>query len=375
MISGSRWGSQPAWAGLAALLCVAGLIELVVWLAPAPARVLVAVAATVPVALAGRRPMTALLLVHGTLAVDAAVRRTDEFVVAALLAMMATVYAVAASRPVHRAVPGLAVALLLAELGILLDPDSVAGDHVFAAILLTVPWLAGVAVRHWRDQALELERVGEELREAQEARVQLGVTTERMRMARDLHDSTAQALNAVIVHAEAAEEALTRDPDEVVTALRRIQQVGRSALADTRQVVEALRGDGTGNDPRLVHLEQLVETFSQTGMHVVWSIDPPPEPLPAAVEAAAFRIVQEGLTNVLKHSQARSAEVVIGHDGGALITSVHDPGPPRRSPGGAAPGHGLVGMRERAALVGGTLQVDSRSGFTVRARLPVGAQR
>jgi signal transduction histidine kinase len=265
------------------LLTGLGLVELVVQLEPTPARLLGTLLTTAPIALAAWRPYAALAVLFGVQLLDAALRRSDDFVVAALLAMMVSLFAVAVTRPARQALPGLAAGLVLANVGIALDPSTVAGDHVFAAILLTGPWLAGVAVHHWRRQAIELERVGQELRAAQDDRLQLGLTLERMRVARDLHDSTAQALNAVIVHAEAAEEALTRDPDGVAVALRRIQQVGRMALADTRQVVEALRGDGGDGEPRLAHLDRLVATFADTGLEVDCRVEETDAPLPAAV--------------------------------------------------------------------------------------------
>lgn len=333
---------------------------------------------TAPVALATRIPYAALVIVHVASAVDAVARRTDEFTVATLLAMMLTVLLVALAHPWPRALPGLLLALAAATVAIVADPRTVAGDHVFAAILLTMPWVAGLVVRHWRARSVELERLGARLLAAQDAEVRLGVLHERLRVARDLHDSTAQALNAVVVHAEAAEEALTRAPDRVGPALHRIQEVARASLADTRRIVEALRSerfDGT-HQPRLAQLDRLVDTYAAAGLDVAWTPAAAVADLPAEVDAAAYRVVQECLTNALKHSTSRSAQVAVGmgaERADDLVVRVHAPGPARQG-GDDAAGFGLVGMRERVALVGGRLEIDrGEDGFTVTAHLPVGA--
>jgi signal transduction histidine kinase len=246
------------------------------------------------------------------------------------------------------------------------------GDHVFATILLTVPWLAGWALRRWRERAAELERLTAQLSAERQRHARLVVAAERGRIARDLHDSLAQTLNAVVVHAEAADAARGHDEEQVGRSLERIRQVSRDALQEMRLLLGQLRGDASGVDglPRLGDLERLVAEARSQGLSVEVEHRGEPRPLGAGVDAAAYRILQESLTNAARHAPGSTVRVCVsfGDDLRLSVRSSMVPAPTaaRRS------GYGLLGMRERAALVGGELTTGPDGGdFLVTARLPV----
>lgn len=226
---------------------------------------------------------------------------------------------------------------------------------------------------------MQLEALTRQLQAQREESNRLAVSAERGKIARDLHDSLMQALHVVVVHAEAAEEALERSPERTRESLHRIQSVGRDSLAETRQVLGMLRsshGHSGVVAPRLSDLDGLLDSVRAAGVGVTIRIEGSARPLPASVNMSAYRIVQESLTNVLKHANAREARVLLRYDDDGLDVEIVDDGrvaQPVHGPDGELGGYGLLGMRERTALLGGTLSAapSGEGGFAVRARLPL----
>ncbi|MBA9002540.1 sensor histidine kinase [Thermomonospora cellulosilytica] len=237
----------------------------------------------------------------------------------------------------------------------------------------------GDAVRSRRGWAAEtrerLRRVEEETgRQARQA-----ITEHRLRIAREIHDITAHTLAVVAVQINVAADALPDEPEEARRTLEVAADVSRQAIDELRTAVRVLRDDPgdpgglvTAPPPGLPELDALVDGARATGLRVTLHRTGTPGPVSPTVALTAYRIVQEALTNVVKHASASRAEVRVGHDQGALRIEVTDDG--RGPSGSGGGGHGLVGLAERAAGVGGTLTAGpgETGGFQVRARLPLG---
>ncbi|RKN10094.1 sensor histidine kinase [Streptomyces radicis] len=232
-----------------------------------------------------------------------------------------------------------------------------------------VPLLLGEVVRGRH----ELARRADEERERETARL---VREERVRIARELHDIVAHTVTAMTVQAGLALDAFDTRPELARTALAQVRASGREAVRELRTTVTILRDEGgepAAPAPRLAQLPELVGRVPlRVTLHAPAEGDGPG--VPPVVELAAYRIVQEALTNVVKHSGARHAAVSVRAVDGGLLVEVTDEGPAAPSPG---TGFGLLGMRERAAAVGGTLEYGALpgGGFRVRALLPVAAER
>ena len=240
----------------------------------------------------------------------------------------------------------------------------------FGCALLAGVWIVGRAVRERREYAA---RTAERLAER-------AVTEERLRIARELHDIVAHGMSLIAVKAGVANHVLRERPEEAHDALRLIETTSRGALTEMRRMLGVLRADGDdppadlGPAPGLAGLPGLAERAAMAGVRVdtdVRGVDG----LPEGVALAAYRIVQEAVTNVIKHAAPATCCVVVTGEADALTVEVTDDGPGTRvSPEIPGTGHGLVGMRERAAVYGGTLTAGPRpgGGFAVTARIPIG---
>jgi signal transduction histidine kinase len=204
------------------------------------------------------------------------------------------------------------------------------------------------------------------------------VVEERTRIARELHDVVAHHVSAIVIRAQAAERLAPGRPEVAVEALRRIADAGKEALTGMRHAVQVLReADGDravelAPQPTLADLRGIVERLAPVGLDVEIAL---PDPLPAVdpqVELAAVRIAQEGVTNALRHAEARRAVVRVAEEAGHLVVAVDDDGRSGKAPALSASGHGLRGMAERAAACGGRLDIDRSDlgGWSVRATLP-----
>ena len=202
---------------------------------------------------------------------------------------------------------------------------------------------------------------------------------ERARIARELHDVVAHSVSVMVVQAGAAEEVLAAAPDRAREPLRSIQDTGRQALVELRRLLGVLRTDGSeaalAPQPGLDQVAALAAQVREAGVAVDLRVDGERDRVPAGVDLAAYRIVQEALTNVLKHAGASHAAVRVGYRPDLIELEIFDDGCATPATGQATngTGHGLIGMRERASLYGGVVEARPRpeGGFAVRARLPV----
>jgi signal transduction histidine kinase len=203
----------------------------------------------------------------------------------------------------------------------------------------------------------------------------VAVAEERARIARELHDIVAHAVSVMVLQAGAVRHKLPGPQTEAREALRRVEQAGRGALAEMRHLLDAMREEGEhvelGPQPGLDRLDALLHDIGRAGLPVCLQVDGDPLQLPPGIDISAYRIVQEGLTNALKHAQASQAEVSLHYNAEALQIEVSDNGR------GAVPsdgrGHGLIGIRERVKLYGGDMSTRNRNGggFTLSAQLPL----
>ncbi len=240
-------------------------------------------------------------------------------------------------------------------------------------LIVATPWLVGRSVRA-RSQRMAL------LESEQHQREQVAVADERARIARELHDVVAHSVGVMVVHAQGAGRLLDRDPARAREALETIERTGQTALDEMRRALGVLRRPDAGAplapQPGMGDLGALVEQARESGLTVELVTEGTPTPLPADVDRSAYRIVQEALTNTLKHAGPVRARVTVRYAGGELELEIADDGAPGRVQNGAPAaggGHGLVGMRERVGLYGGDLHADHRpeGGFVVRASLPI----
>ncbi|MDA8332190.1 MAG: sensor histidine kinase [Candidatus Dormibacteraeota bacterium] len=219
------------------------------------------------------------------------------------------------------------------------------------------------------DQRLLVEREGEKLSRAREE--------ERAGIARELHDVIAHSVSLMVLQAGAARRVARRQPALAEESLATIETTGREALQETRRLLGLVRAGASelAPQPTLHDLEELARTMGQSGLEVRLAISGTPMPLSPGVELSAFRIVQEALTNTLRHSDAQRADVEVTYESECLRLRVTDSGRPRDGSKGL--GHGLLGMRERVALFGGTIRAEPgpTGGWRVDAALPLGGGR
>jgi signal transduction histidine kinase len=236
-------------------------------------------------------------------------------------------------------------------------------------VFLIAAWLLGESIGSRRAYVREIEEKAERLEREQETEARRAAAEEQARIARELHDVVAHALSVIVVQAGAAADVFEVDPKLTRGPIHAIDGAARAALADLRRVLGVLQQDTDyAPQPGMSRLDGLVEQVRATGLQVALEIEGRPRPLPAAVDLSAYRIVQEALTNVLKHADADHARVRIQYDD-ALVVEVSDDG---NGPVNGAAGSGLIGMRERTALLGGTIEAGAAAdgGYRIRASLP-----
>jgi signal transduction histidine kinase len=241
---------------------------------------------------------------------------------------------------------------------------------------LVAAWLLGAYIRTRREYLRAVEERAAQLEREQEANARRAAAEEQARIAREVHDVVAHNLSVIIVQATAAEEVFASDPAEAQRAVRTIGSTARRALDELRYVLGASgQLPMLAPQPTLGGLEALLEQVRATGLEVELEIVGEQRELPPALELSAYRIVQEALTNTLRHAAAEHATVTLRFDPEAVSVDVLDDGSATTSAGGGN-GRGLIGMRERVTTFGGQLEAgpDNAGGFRVRARLPV-AQR
>jgi signal transduction histidine kinase len=265
-------------------------------------------------------------------------------------------------------VPATAAAAFAA---IAVDGEAVPSDFVAFALFLVGPWWVGRLVRQRTRQADALVRLAELERDRETA---AAVQEERARIARELHDIISHAISVVTVQTQAVRLRLTPEHAREADDLRGVEATARQAMAEMRRLFGVLRVDGApaslAPQPGLDQLDRLVSQVRGSGLQLDVEIEGERVPLPPGVDLAAYRIVQEALTNVVRHAGSAPARVRLDYGDSVLAVTVEDDGPGRARASGR--GHGLLGMRERVALYGGTLETGSANGggFRVHARLP-----
>jgi signal transduction histidine kinase len=306
--------------------------------------------------------------------------------------VVVTVFSVGAYAEPRRAAVGCALVIGWFWLGALIDNAQHPGrrgpsDFVFVSVVFGGAWLLGRALRGRGERAAQLEQRAAQLEADQQAKAHAAVAAERARIARELHDVIAHSVSVMVIQAGAAEQLLEKTPERARGPLLAVQDTGRQTIVELRRLLGILRDDGQelslAPQPGLAGLELLLEEMRQAGLPVQLQVEGQPWPLPPGLDLTAYRIVQEALTNSLRHAGPAQAEVILRYQDHAVELEILDDGrgPGSRDGSGEQSGHGLAGMRERIALYGGTLEAGprattpgaARAGYVVRARLPTGA--
>jgi signal transduction histidine kinase len=299
-----------------------------------------------------------------------------------LLAPAAAVYAVATNLSVRRALAASAVTLIvLLAATANSNPFGTAtgGTVVVLPVLFAAVCLGGIAVANRRAFVASIQARAD-------AEAAQRIDEERLRIARELHDVVAHTMSTINVQASAAAMVLTERPEAAADSLQAIRTASKNGLRELRAILNVLRqaddAEPTAPAPGLAQVDALIAGATQAGLPTTLSVTGEPAALPAGVDLAAYRIIQESLTNAIRHAGPATATVALTYRGARLLIEVTDTGRGLAAPGvrdlsaagGGTQGHGLVGMRERAAAAGGTFRAGPApgGGFAVGAELPFG---
>jgi signal transduction histidine kinase len=337
---------------------------------------LLAVLATVLPLFARRRfPFAAPVAVGVAVGLSSFVDKTFVYELVPAVAGTAAVFLVGMVRERSQAVAGLAAGIGVVAVAAHNDPTGGPANFIFFSIVFSIVWTIGFAIGRQFQAADEAKERAAQAERAREERARAAVADERARIARELHDVVGHSVSVMTVQASAVRRLLRPHQERQREALLVVEQTGREALAEMRRMVGVLRrpeeAPALAPQPSLEHLDKLIEHAREAGLPVELSIEGTPEQLPAGIDLTAYRLVQEGLTNALKHAQARHADVLVRYGDGHVEVTVSDDGHGVGSGDGG--GHGLVGMRERVSVYGGKLEAGPREGggFQLRARLPL----
>jgi signal transduction histidine kinase len=360
---------------VAALLTVAAQLQ--IWLGNGDVldhhRVVTALASgftTSSVAVRRRHPLQVGVAVGWVVALEIAAWG-DPQIIATSIAYFCALYGLTAWTSRREFVLGVALLLVPFPLDVVAPHGPGSSSVLFTAVTLTVMLLVRVVLgdRERRVQFAERER---------DLTAREAIASERARIARELHDVVAHSVSVMVVQAQAGPR-LLGDPEQASGVFRSIEATGREALVELRRLLGVLRsGDehaATAPQPGLESLDTLLGQVRDTGLRVDLRIEGHPVALPAGVDLSAYRIVQEALTNTLKHAGRAEAEVIVRYDTGFVELEILDNGVGLQAQTNGS-GHGIAGMRERVALYGGALETGSRNGhgFAIRARLPLAAE-
>jgi len=289
----------------------------------------------------------------------------------------AALFLVGLLRDRAQAVAGFAVAEGVLAVVVHNDPRSGVGNFVVASIIFAIVWTIAFGVGRKSVEADEARDRAARAEREREERARSAVAEERARIARELHDVVGHSVSVMTVQASGVRRLLRPDQDREREALLIVERTGREALAEMRRMVGVLRrpeeAPALAPQPSLDHLGRLVEQAREAGLPVELSIEGDAIQLPAGVDLTAYRLVQEGLTNVVKHAQATRAEVLVNYGESYLEVTVTDNGSGVGNGDGS--GHGLVGIRERVSVYGGELDAGPQpgGGYRLRAKLPLGS--
>ena len=242
-------------------------------------------------------------------------------------------------------------------------------------IVFATAWIVGDNFRNRRNYLVELEQKAERIEQQREAEAQRAVSDERTRIARELHDVVAHSMSVMVVQAGAARRVLETNPVEASVALQAIEKTGRESLQEMRRVLGVLRSDDTEAElapaPGLDDFDRLIRQCEEAGLPVELTVDGDVRKLAPGLELSAYRIIQESLTNSLKHAGPARATINLDYQDDALVVAVTDDG--YGAAGQSGTGQGLVGMRERVEAFGGALEAGPQrgGGYRVRATFPI----
>jgi len=330
----------------------------------------VAVVMTAPLAWRRRAPLLVVALVMGAFAAQSLILDPTPTPDAELIPALIAVYSVAAhgERWVSFVGGGLSLVAGLIWLGV--------DDFLLPTVMFGGAWFAGRLVQKRQLYAQAFAERARVLERERDANARVAAAEERVRIAREMHDVLGHSVSVMVVQAGAERLALGEERPVTREALLAIERTGREALAEMSRLLGILRKEGESLSlaprPSLAQVDVLVQTVRDAGLPVELRVEGAQADLPPGVDVSAYRIVQEALTNVVKHAGPARASVVVRYGRQAIEVEVIDDG--RRSVNGNTAGYGLAGMRERVELHGGMLEAGSRSegGFAVKARLPLG---
>lgn len=287
----------------------------------------------------------------------------------------AAIFLVGSLRDRVQAVAGFAIAEGVLVVVIHNDPRSSVGNFVVASIIFAIVWTIAFGVGRKSLEADEAKERANRAEREREERASAAVAEERARIARELHDVVGHSVSVMTVQASGVRRLLRPDQERERQALLVVERTGREALAEMRRMVGVLRrpeeAPALAPQPSLDHLSRLVEQAREAGLPVEMRIEGEATQLPAGVDLTAYRLVQEGLTNVVKHAGATRAEVLVHYGDGFVEVTVKDNG--QGVGNGDSGGHGLVGMRERVSVYGGELDAGPQTGggYRLHAKLPL----
>ena len=331
---------------------------------------------TVPIALRRYRPL-AVLAITVTAETLLLIFEPGAGAPVGVIVALYTVAAYCERRVSIRAAACVAIPITI---GVTVNNGVVAGRVIPELAVFAIAWVVGDNMRTRRAYLAELEARAARLEREREEKAERAVIDERTRIARELHDVIAHNVSVMVVQASAGEQVFDEDPERARESLAAVSSIGRAALTELRRLLGVIRAeDDRGGEPSytpqpgIEYLDELVRQVREAGLLVELSVIGEPRQLPEGVGLCAYRIVQEALTNTLKHAHASSARVNVRYVGDALELQVVDDGRGSSAVNGETGGHGLIGMRERVALFGGELTASARggTGYEVRARLPL----
>jgi signal transduction histidine kinase len=364
--------AEPADALIAAALAIPSVVQvLVAPIAPRAIGVPVALLATLPIAFRRRHAALAALVGSASWWLE-----TDGYLVLGYVAAALLFYSLGTHEPDRRRLLGVCAFALLTGLVGTTRSHPVVYEYIAAVAIVIGPALVGRIVRRQQEQAERLRELTRHLERERERSAHAAVVDERARIARELHDVVAHSVSVMVVQASGVRRLLKDEQHREREALMSVEQIGRQALTEMRRMLGVMRSGeeapaALAPQPGLQHLDRLIAQVEEAGLPVTLRVEGDRPDISPGVDLSAYRIVQEGLTNALKHAKGAHAEVVVRYIDSSVELEISDNG--NGGPAGDGMGHGLVGMRERVALYGGTIESGPRAdgGFVLRAQLPV----
>ena len=375
-----RWHQNYADAGMAVALAALALVGVIRANRLDAVSLALLCLQTLPIALRRRDPMRILVVTGLSITLYSSLGYPET---SGTLGVFLAFYTVAANESRRRAVTAAtitAAGIFISYMGFaaVRSIDDATGALGSTYLFFGLAWVIGDNIRVRRAYTAQLEQRAVELEREREEKAVQAVAQERGRIARELHDVVAHHVSVMVVQAGGARRILDKDPALARDALAAVEEAGRTALAEMRHMLEVLRADeaGMGPQPGLIDLDRLVGQVREAGLPVETRVEGTERSLPAGMDLAAYRIIQEALTNAVKHAGKASATVRVRYEPEALDIEIADDGRGAAAPllaGVVEGGHGLIGMRERVALYGGELETGPvfPGGYRVHARFPL----